>query len=87
MRFFRKLYTTSMEDRQKIEAKITELNGGSKGAWDEAVDFQMMPSIRFNKLTNSYTIYADTGISVKVFINTETGETKMYWADVFMKAK
>jgi len=75
-----------VEDPEKIKAKIKELNGGKdSGPWDEASGFSIMPSIAFDMQTKGYVITVDTGIMVKLFINTETGDTKTFWAPPFMK--
>lgn len=75
-----------MEDRDKIQAKIDELNNGlSAKPWDEVEGFSMLPKVLFDNSTKKYIIYADQGISLKIFINIESGETVTLWADKFLK--
>lgn len=74
-------YTERMEDREKIQNKLDELNKGlKKPIWDESLGFVMMPAIDIKN--NSITL--DSGIAVKLFINTETGEVQTFWADNYM---
>lgn len=76
----------NMEDREKIFDKILELNNGAdKGPWDEVRDFTMLPSVKSEN--GQYNITMDEGVAMKIFVNTETGDTKMYWADKFMKTR
>lgn len=76
----------SMEDREKVQLKLKELNTGlNHPQWDESLGFVVMPAISFQDDTKSYGIQMGSGIAVKLFINTETGETRVFWADKFMK--
>lgn len=78
-------YTGRMEDPRKVRRKIDELNRNSlPAAWDEVIGFLMLPNIELNSDAKNYGVNLSSGVSVKLFINTETGETRMFWADKFM---
>lgn len=77
-----------LEDREKVLAVLNELNAGlPRPVWDESTGFLMMPSIKLNATNKRYDIMMDSGLSVKLFVNTETGEAKVYWADRFIKSE
>lgn len=79
-------YTKYVEDRSKIEDKLKQLNGGElKGKWDESDGFVMMPSVKISQDKKTSSVAFDSGIALKLFVNTETGEVETFWAHKFMK--
>jgi hypothetical protein len=70
-----------VEDREKITNKIAKLNKRERGnPWDEVEGFNILPSITFD---GGHPATANRGVAVKIFINKDTGETRIFPAEAF----
>lgn len=71
------------EDTKKIEAKLAELNKDKAGLWESVEDFNMMPSVTFRD--DRIITDQNRGYLGKLFLNTQTGEIKVFDSDRFVK--
>lgn len=72
-----------MEDLQKIQNKINELNGFG-GTWIAADGTNALIKVQGDFRTNANVVFMPaSGIPVKVFLNTLNGEIKMFPAILF----
>jgi len=72
-----------MENTVKVQKKVDELNGGPKGPWIPGIGFHSFMSFEFGPTLNNSNFKNDEGYAVKIFINTETGETRAFAATSF----
>lgn len=71
-----------MENPPKVQAMLTELNKGhSSRPWIAVDGFNVMPEALLNP-AGGYVI-TSKGYNVKIFINTDTGEIKLFPASLF----
>lgn len=78
-------YTRRMEDPQKVQDKIIELNKNSKvGKWLAVEGYQALIDVRW-KDGDEITFNLDQGYTLKVFVNNVTGEVKMFAAELFRR--
>jgi len=73
------------EDREKINQKLIELNGGTiEGPWTDGQGFHAIQKFTFepDPVTSSK-FYQNEGFPIKFFLNTVTGELKIFSARLF----
>ena len=80
------------EDHSKVRAKLDELNGGSLGGLIHVRSVEWVALEGFNALTkfdflsNGGAVFTPTaGYPVKIFVNTSTGEMKIFPAAQFLR--
>lgn len=72
-------YTRRMEDPKKVKAIKDKLNGSDGGgAWDDVIGLFTAPMLQYNPKSNDYTLMVDSGLTIKAFVNTDTGELRYY---------
>lgn len=74
-----------IEDDEKITGFLEEFNRGPKGPWIAAEGFNIWLGFEFGKNGQDNTIKGGEGVVVKVFINSETGETRTVIAQAVTK--
>ena len=81
-----KRYNKKMENVQKVQRIVNELNKGLPSRpWVAVPGFNVMTAISFHNGGASPTFDANTGYPVKVFVNNLTGEVKTYSVYMFME--
>lgn len=86
LKWIKRRYTKRMEDSEKVKKITDKLNKESKStAWDDVTDHYMMPKVTYNALTKTYDVDMSSGVTVKFFVNTETGELRPYWIGKLLK--
>ena len=79
-------YTKRMEeDDKKIADFLNQFNNGKKGPWIAAEGFNIWLGFAFGRNGESNTINAGEGVVIKIFINSETGETRTVLAQAVLK--
>jgi hypothetical protein len=74
-----------MDDSEKNKAILSGLNEGKDdGDWIAASGLHTMLAIRIEP-NNSQTVVNNQGMTVKVFFNKKTGETRTYIANIVYK--
>ena len=74
-----------MQDQNLVNTKIRELNGGQEtGDWTEIPGTHAFLAVSGNFRANTNVVFrGDSGIAVKIFIHSTTGEMKIYPAIMF----
>lgn len=81
-------YNRRMEDPEKVAAKKAELNSSDDTkAWDDVVGFHIMSTLNLSTDGAGGSVDPGTGVAVKAFINTTTGEVKLFWAKNFFRGQ
>ena len=89
MNWFKKLrYNTNnmaKENPQKVQDKVTELNKLTKGQeWIPAIGFHAMTVVEIAKAGQKPVFNPASGLIVRSFVNTTTGEIKSFAATLFL---
>lgn len=86
-KFFVKLrQIRKMENLIKVKKRVDMLNKGkSSNPWFAFDGFHALTKFKFGKGDESPTFYPSSGIILKVFINSETGELRVFPAKAFNK--
>lgn len=75
-----------MEDQTKVQKRVDELNKSKPSKpWFAFDGFHALTKFEFGKGDESPTFYPSSGILLKVFINAETGELRIFPAKAFKK--
>jgi len=73
-----------MENTEKIQEKLDELNADEEGApWIEIQGYFSMLKTELNN--SKATFHANSGLVVKGFLNTRIGEIRIFPANAFEK--
>lgn len=73
-------YNKRMEDPDKVKAIKDYLNKESGTQdWDDATGLYMFPNVMPTANGKSFSVNPSKGTTVKIFINTKTGELRPYW--------
>lgn len=82
--WFKPRYTRGMENPEKVERKLAELNRNMiTRPWFAAEGFHALNTFKFGAVGQGPTFKSDEGIPIKVFVNKVTGEFKIYSAYLF----
>lgn len=71
-------YTKRMEDKKKIDSILADLKNTTGHIWEPAEGFNTMISVNRNS-TGGFDTNNSKGVTVKVFVNTVTGEIKLFY--------
>lgn len=79
-KWLRQRYTKNMDNTAKIKAILTRLNGAGKtGPWQPVDGFHTILALKED--LNGTSVNLNKGVTVKVFINTKTGEVRTFLED------
>lgn len=71
-----------MEDSQKVQSKVKELNSGlSSSPWVPIDGYYSL--LKTDLIPTGATFYGNQGLPLKTFLNRETGEVRMFPAKAF----
>ena len=72
-----------MEDVAAVQKKIEILNAENNGTWIPGIGFHSLMAFEFGTTNNNPNFKNNEGYSVKIFINTSTGEVRSFAASLF----
>lgn len=74
-----------MEDPQSVKNKVQELNRDDEtDKWDSVEGFYTLAVVIIDA-KGGQSVDPSRGITVKLFVNIDTGEIKTYWAKKFLR--
>ncbi len=73
-----------MENNKKVQEVLKELNGErKKPIWFPVDGFKLLPEVTYKKARKDVSINPSSGYPVKIFVNIQTGEIKVFAAILF----